>query len=121
MHKRKIHRGDIYYADLDPVVGSEQGGVRPILVIQNDTGNEHSPTIIAMPFTRTMRKNPLPTHVMIPNSYGLDGDSLALAEQIRTIDRHRLSDYVGRIDDGDVWREIDKALAIAIDLWRRES
>jgi len=118
MHKEKIRRGDIFYANLNPVAGSEQGDRRPVLIVQNNTGNDHSSTVIVVPFTRNLRKNPLPTHVVIPHSCGLEGDSLALTEQIRTIDRRRLSDYIGRIEDGDLLREIDKALAIGIGLGR---
>jgi len=116
--KTKIHRGDIFNADLNPVIGSEQGDFRPVLIVQNDTGNHHSPTVIVVPLTRNLRKNPLPTHVMIPKSFGLGGDSLAFAEQIRTLDRSRLSNYIGRID-ADVQTAVDKALAVCIGLVKR--
>ena len=116
--KTKIKRGDIYYADLNPVIGSEQGDLRPVLIVQNDTGNHHSPTVIAVPLTRNLRKNPLPTHVLIPKSYGLGGDSLILTEQIRTLDRSRLSCYIGHIG-ADVQVAVDKALAICIGLEKR--
>jgi len=112
--KKKIYRGDIYYAYLNPVVGSEQGSCRPVLIVQNDVGNEHSPTVIAVPLTRKIEKN-LPTHVLIPRSCGLEEDSLALAEQIRTIDRSRLSNYIGHISR-EIQPAIDKALAVCIGL-----
>ena len=118
MQSRQIKRGDIYYADLNPVVGSEQGDCRPVLVVQNDVGNVHSPTVVVTPLTRNLRKNPLPTHVVIPRSCGLDRDSLVLAEQIRTIDRSRLSNYIGRIG-GDIQPAVDTALAICVGLEKR--
>ena len=95
--KPNIKRGDIYYAHLDTVVGSEQSGDRPTVIVQNDLGNLHSPTVVIVPLTRKMKKNNLPTHVLISQSRGLGADSLALAEQIRTVDRSRLGSYVGRI------------------------
>lgn len=97
MREKQISRGDIYYATLNPVTGSEQGGYRPILVVQNNVGNAHSPTIVVVPVTRNLNKNPLPTHVIIPQSCGFDADCLALVEQIRTIDRSRINKYVGSI------------------------
>ena len=119
MENRKIRRGDIYYADLNPVVGSEQGSLRPIIVVQNNIGNEYSPTIVVIPITRNLHKNPLPTHVLIPRtSSGLDADSLALAEQIRTIDRLRFSEYIGRVGE-DVMPAIDKALSVCVGLEKR--
>ena len=116
--ERKIRRGDIYYADLNPVIGSEQGNLRPVIVVQNNIGNEHSPTIVVVPITRNLRKNPLPTHVLIPQSSGLDADSLALVEQIRTIDRLRFTEYIGRIKD-EVIPALDKALAVCVGLERK--
>jgi mRNA interferase MazF len=113
MQKRKIKRGDIYYADLNPVIGSEQGNLRPVLVVQNDVGNEHSPTIVIVPITCNLRKNPLPTHVMIPRSCGLDTDSLILVEQIRTVDRSRFTEYVGRINQC-INVKVNNALAICV-------
>ena len=113
MNTNKIKRGDIYYADLNPVVGSEQGDNRPVLIVQNNIGNEHSPTVVVLPITGNIRKNPLPTHVLLPKSCGLGRESLALAEQIRTIDRTRLSDYIGHISC-DIQTEIDKALAMCV-------
>ena len=111
----RITRGDIFYADLNPVRGSEQGGVRPCLVIQNDVGNAHSPTVVTVPLTTKLQKGRLPTHARIPLTCGLDADSLALAEQIRTIDRSRLGNYVGRIGTGEQ-AAINKALLISMDL-----
>jgi mRNA interferase MazF len=113
-----ILRGDLYYADLNPVVGSEQGDRRPVLIVQNDIGNEHSPTVVVTPLTCNLRKNPLPTHVLIPKSCGLGRDSLMLAEQIRAIDRSRLVEHIGHI--GDKLRPaIDDALAICVGLENR--
>ena len=118
MNKRRIRRGDIYYAYLNPVIGSEQGDCRPVLIVQNDIGNEHSPTVIVTPLTRNLRKNPLPTHVLIPKVSGLDRDSLILAEQIRTIDRSRLSNYIGHISR-DIQNSVDDALAVCIGLEKK--
>jgi len=113
MNKKSIKRGDIYYANLNPVVGSEQGDARPVLVTQNNKGNKHSPTIVIVPITGNLKKNRLPTHVLIPQASGLNVDSLALVEQIRTLDRTRFGDYIGRIG-GVVQREIDNALAACV-------
>lgn len=113
MRKDNIRRGNIYYAYLNPVVGSEQGDCRPVLVVQNDEGNKRSPTVVVTPMTRNLRKNPLPTHVLIPKSCGLDADSLVLVEQIRTVDCSRLSNYIGRINDAIQFR-VDKALSICV-------
>lgn len=119
MKKTKIRRGDIFYADLNPIVGSEQGSTRPVLIVQNNIGNEYSPTIIITPLTRNLRKNPLPTHVVLPrHTQGLQWDSLVLVEQIRTIDRSRISDYVGHISEGHQ-QLIDKALAVCVGLEKR--
>lgn len=94
-----IKRGDMYYADLSPVIGSEQGGVRPVLIIQNDVGNKYSPTVIAAAITSQTTKNRLPTHININSSeYGLVKDSVILTEQIRTIDKSRLKEKIGQID-----------------------
>jgi len=114
-----IKRGDIYYADLNPVVGSEQGEYRPVLVVQNNLGNKHSPTVIAVPITGRLKKNPLPTHVFLPKSCGLDKDSLVLTEQIRAIDRSRLGNYIGFAGKGAM-SQIDRALAISIGLDEKE-
>ena len=114
--KRDITRGDIYYADLRPVVGSEQGGIRPVLILQNNTGNRHSPTVIAAPITSRMEKPNLPTHVSLPETTaGLRGDSLVLLEQIRTLDRSRLRECVGTLEQADM-KQIDHALGISIGL-----
>ena len=107
-----IKRGDIFYADLDSVVGSEQGGVRPVLVVQNNIGNRHSPTLVVLPLS-TVKKNKLPTHICIRNSKILPKDSVILAEQIRTIDRSRLRSYIGSLDSGII-NKIDEAMKISI-------
>lgn len=109
MEKRMIKRGDIYHADLNPVFGSEQGGYRPVLVIQNNRGNQHSPTVIVAAIT-SKPKSKLPTHVAIPASIqGLEKDSVVLLEQLRTLDKRRLDDYVGTLDKQQMLK-VDKAL-----------
>ena len=111
-----IHRGDIYYADLRPVVGSEQGGVRPVLIIQNDIGNKHSPTVICAAITSQMNKAKLPTHVELDSSrYALVKDSVVLLEQLRTIDKKRLRDKVCPLDR-EILRKVERALLISLDL-----
>lgn len=111
-----IHRGDIYYADLRPVVGSEQGGVRPVLIIQNDIGNKHSPTVICAAITSQMNKAKLPTHVELDSSrYTLVKDSVVLLEQLRTIDKKRLRDKVCHLDR-EILRKVERALLISLDL-----
>jgi mRNA interferase MazF len=110
---KQIKRGDIYYADLSPCVGSEQGGCRPVIVVQNDVGNKYSPTVIVTPITSQPRINHMPTHVQIPRIHGLESDSIALIEQIRTLDRHRLTEYIGRIGE-KLMLEINQALAVCI-------
>ena len=120
MYNPKIRRGDIYYANLDPVVGSEQKGERPVLIVQNDIGNKHSPTTIITPLTHILRKKPLPTHVLIKKDYGLDSDSLVLTEQIRTIDRMRFLDYIGHINDEKIL-DINNALAVCVGLDKQTS
>ena len=103
-----IHRGDIYYADLRPVVGSEQGGVRPVLIIQNDIGNKHSPTVICAAITSQMNKAKLPTHVELDSSrYALVKDSVVLLEQLRTIDKKRLRDKVCHLDR-EILRKVER-------------
>ena len=95
-----VKRGDIYYADLSPVIGSEQGGVRPVLIIQNDVGNKYSPTVIAAAITSKINKAKMPTHIELgAKEYGLNKDSVILLEQIRTIDKKRLREKIGRLDD----------------------
>ena len=112
----QVRRGDIFYADLDPVVGSEQGGIRPILVIQNDVGNKHSPTVICAAITSKMNKAKLPTHVEIDaGKYQIVKNSVILLEQIRTIDKRRLKDFVCRVDTG-LMRNVDDALKISFQL-----
>ena len=112
-----IHRGDIYYAYLRPVVGSEQGGVRPVLIIQNDVGNRHSPTVICAAITSKMNKAKLPTHVELEASrYDLMKDSVVLLEQLRTIDKQRLKDKVCRLDS-EILKKVDRALEISLELY----
>lgn len=112
-----IKRGDMFYADLSPVVGSEQGGIRPVVIIQNDVGNKHSPTVIAAAITSQLGKNRLPTHIEIgPENCGLKAESVVLAEQIRTIDKSRLKEKIGHIDDESVMNKINSALGISFGL-----
>ena len=111
--RKAIRRGDLFYADLNPVIGSEQGGIRPVLVIQNDVGNHFSPTVVAAAITSRKAKNSLPTHILLENVPGLAPTSLLLLEQLRTIDRKRLRGYIGRISK-EKMLEVDAALAISI-------
>ena len=107
-----IKRGELYYADLSPVVGSEQGGVRPVLVVQNDVGNKYSPTVIAAAVTSKINKAKLPTHIELPSSsYGLQRDSVILLEQIRTLDKRRLKERIGELSDVTM-NQVDKAILI---------
>ena len=111
-----IRRGDIFYADLRPVVGSEQGGVRPVLIIQNDVGNRHSPTVICAAITSQMNKAKLPTHVELDcKKYALVKDSVVLLEQLRTIDKKRLKDKVCHLGD-DIMGQVNNALEISLSL-----
>ena len=111
-----VRRGDIYYADLSPVVGSEQGGVRPVLIVQNDTGNRHSPTVIAAAITSQTGKARLPTHISVsPLSCGLPKQSIILLEQVRTLDKKRLRERMGRVD-GAVMEKVDAAIAVSFGL-----
>ena len=111
-----IRRGDIYYADLRPVVGSEQGGVRPVLVIQNDVGNRHSPTVICAAITSRMNKAKLPTHVEIRDRRcDMVKDSVILLEQLRTIDKQRLREKICHID-GELLKKVDEALRVSLEL-----
>ena len=113
---KNIKRGEIYYADLSPVVGSEQGGIRPVLVIQNDIGNKYSPTVIAAAITSQINKAKMPTHIeLAAKDYGLNKDSVILLEQIRTIDKRRLREKIGRIDDG-LMASVNNALSISFGL-----
>ena len=111
-----VKRGDIFYADLSPVVGSEQGGVRPVLIIQNDTGNRHSPTVIAAAITSQTGKAKLPTHIeLAAMSYGLPKDSVILLEQIRTLDKKRLREKMGHVEE-NVMEKVDTAIAVSFGL-----
>lgn len=111
-----IKRGDIFYADLRPVIGSEQGGIRPVLIIQNDVGNKHSPTVICAAITSKMNKAKLPTHVEIDSSkYEIVKDSVVLLEQLRTIDKKRLKDKVCHLDD-EILDKVNTALLISLEL-----
>ena len=111
-----VKRGEIYYADLSPVVGSEQGGVRPVLIVQNDVGNRYSPTVIAAAITSQKENSKLPTHIEIhSDGCGLSKDSVVLLEQIRTIDKKRLKEKMGRLDDGSMG-QINHALSISFGL-----
>lgn len=108
-----VKRGDIFYADLSPVVGSEQGGIRPVLVVQNDVGNKYSPTIIVAAITSQINKAKLPTHLELPgDEYGLSKNSVILAEQVRTIDKRRLKEKIGHLDEA-LMTKIDNALKIS--------
>ena len=112
-----IKRGDMFYADLSPVVGSGQGGIRPVLIIQNDTGNKYSPTVIAAAITSQTGKNKLPTHIEIGSeNVGLKSDSVVLAEQIRTIDKSRLKEKIGHIDDKKIMNKVNDAIGISFGL-----
>ena len=111
-----VKRGDIYYADLSPVVGSEQGGMRPVLIVQNDTGNRHSPTVIAAAITSRLDKAKLPTHITLSSqSAGLNRESIILLEQIRTLDKSRLRERMGRLDEKTM-SAVDDALAVSFGL-----
>ena len=111
-----VKRGDIFYADLSPVVGSEQGGIRPVIILQNDIGNKYSPTIIIAAITSQINKAKLPTHVEISSEeYGLNKDSVVLLEQIRTLDKKRLKEKIGHMTDGDM-KKVDNALLISVGL-----
>lgn len=113
-----VKRGDIFYADLSPVVGSEQGGTRPVLIVQNDTGNRHSPTVIAAAITSQTNKAKLPTHIELSGrAVGLTKDSVVLLEQIRTIDKRRLREHMGRLDES-MMNRVDNAIAVSFGLPR---
>jgi len=109
-----IKRGDIFYADLNPVIGSEQGGIRPVLVVQNNIGNMHSPTIVVLPIT-SMKKRPLPVHTKVDDNDLLTDGSIVLAEQIRTIDKRRLRSYIGSLD-ADAMKRVDKIIKISLEV-----
>lgn len=111
-----VKRGEIYYADLSPVVGSEQGGVRPVLIVQNDIGNKHSPTVIAAAITSQKEKNKLPTHIPLSAaSCGLAKDSVVLLEQVRTLDKRRLKERMGELDS-DSMSQVNNALSVSFGL-----
>lgn len=121
-----VRRGDIFYADLSPVIGSEQGGLRPVLIIQNDVGNRYSPTVIAAAITSRLSKNRLPTHIDVcrsatgdSESYGLAKDSVILLEQIRTLDKRRLKEKMGHLDDG-LMKQVNDAITISFGLTARD-
>lgn len=111
----EIQRGDVFYADLSPIKGSEQGGTRPILVIQNNVGNKFSTTVIVAPITSRIKKRELPTHVQLPANIGLPENSLVLLEQVRTIDKCRVDQYITSIDDYSM-TQVDRALGISLGL-----
>jgi mRNA interferase MazF len=111
-----VKRGDVFFADLSPVVGSEQGGVRPVLIIQNDIGNRFSPTVIVAAITAKIQKAKLPTHVELSaEAHGFDRDSVVLLEQIRTIDKQRLTDKITHLDD-ETMKKVDESLSISVGL-----
>jgi len=111
-----IKRGEIYYADLSPVIGSEQGGMRPVLIVQNDVGNKHSPTVIAAAITSQKEKSRLPTHISIgARDCGLAKDSVVLLEQVRTLDKKRLKERMGELDGGSM-HKVDSALSVSFGL-----
>ncbi len=114
--KMNVKRGEIYYADLSPVVGSEQGGIRPVLIVQNDVGNKYSPTVIAAAITSQKYKTGLPTHIKVnADGCGLAKDSIVLLEQVRTIDKRRLKEKMGNLGESEMGR-IDKALSVSFGL-----
>ena len=116
VNKLTVRRGDIYYADLSPVVGSEQGGIRPVLIVQNDVGNKYSPTVIAAAITSRTDKSKLPTHIEVyADKYGLARDSVILLEQIRTIDKKRLREKMGHLDE-DVMNRVNSAITVSFGL-----
>ena len=116
MASLNVKRGDIFYADLSPVVGSEQGGIRPVIIIQNDIGNRYSPTVIVAAITSQINKAKLPTHVEISSEeYGLNRDSVVLLEQIRTLDKKRLKEKIGHMTEEDM-KKVNKSLVISLNL-----
>lgn len=111
-----VKRGEIYYADLSPVVGSEQGGIRPVLIVQNDVGNKHSPTVIAAAITSKKEKSQLPTHISVTaQSCGLSKDSVVLLEQVRTLDKRRLKERMGELDQSSM-AQVNDALQVSLGL-----
>ena len=119
--ERTIRRGDIYYAELNPVIGSEQGGTRPVLIISNDIGNRHSPTVIIAAITsRVQTKAKLPIHTAVKDFEGLDKDSIVLLEQIRTVDKKRLKQHMGMMPV-EIMARVDKALAISLSMKQQKA
>ena len=121
VESQEIKRGDLYYADLSPVVGSEQGGIRPVLIIQNDVGNKYSPTVIAAAITSKINKARIPTHIELKSDvYGLPKDSVVLLEQLRTLDKRRLTEKIGKLD-ALAMANVDTALLISLgfSMWKR--
>ena len=115
-----VRRGDIFYADLSPVVGSEQGGTRPVLIVQNDTGNRHSPTVIAAAITSQLGKARLPTHITVTGpETGLPKASVILLEQVRTLDKRRLREHMGRVN-GELMGKVDAAIAVSFGLRNKQ-
>lgn len=110
---QKVNRGDLFYADLSPVVGSEQGGVRPVLILQNDMGNKYSPTTIVAAISSKLNKSHLPTHVIVSKRADLPNNSVILTEQIRTIDKKRLKNKIGRLGD-KIMDKVDEALRVSL-------
>ena len=116
MEHKEVKRGEVFYADLSPVVGSEQGGVRPVLIVQNDVGNRHSPTVIAAAITSKQDKTNLPTHIGIKaGTGGLTRDSVVLLEQVRTLDKKRLREKMGHVEE-NVMEKVDLAIAVSFGL-----
>ena len=116
-----IRRGDVYYADLSPVIGSEQGGLRPVLIVQNDVGNKYSPTVIAAAITSKMTKAKLPTHIdVVADNVGLAKDSVILLEQIRTIDKVRLKEKMGHLDD-ELMHHVNNAITVSFGLGQTDA
>ncbi len=113
-----IKRGEIYYADLSPVVGSEQGGTRPVLILQNDTGNHFSSTTIVAPITSVPKKSKQPTHIFIDYDF-LESESVVLLEQLRTVDKKRLSDYLGKLSQQDM-RRVESAMAVSLGMRQKK-
>lgn len=109
----QVKRGEIYFADLSPVIGSEQGGIRPVLVVQNDIGNKYSPTVIAAAITSKLDKAKLPTHIEVGQEFGLSKDSVVLMEQIRTLDKKRLKEKIGELNQFKM-KEVNNALMISL-------
>lgn len=116
VYEMLVKRGEIYYADLSPVVGSEQGGIRPVLIVQNDVGNKHSPTVIAAAITSKKEKSQLPTHISVSaSSCGLAKDSVVLLEQVRTLDKRRLKERMGELDSNSM-QQVNDALSVSFGL-----